>query len=88
MYLWIQINLNILEISLSLLIFFVFFANGQDEHVVTIKVCPETGLYLDPVTGRGIDATTSQVMGKKKWRKTLQLAQKNKKKAVTYFIIM
>ena len=49
-----------------------------------MKVCPETGLYLDPATGRGIDAKTSEVMGKKKWRKTLQLAKKNKEKAVTH----
>ena len=51
-----------------------------------MKVCPVTGLYLDPITGRGIDATTSQVIGKKKWRKTLELAKKNKEQAVRYCI--
>ena len=49
-----------------------------------MKVCPETGLYLDPATGRGIDAVTSQVIGKKKWRKTLDQARKKKKKQVTF----
>ena len=49
-----------------------------------MKVCPVTGLYLDPITGRGIDATTSQVIGKKKWRKTLELAKQNKEQAVRY----
>ena len=49
-----------------------------------MKVCPETGLYLDPATGRGIDEVTSQVIGKKKWRKTLDQARKKKKKQVMF----